>query len=444
MIDNKKITIGENLKRIRKELGLKQYEITGGKITRNLISLIENNKAKLYENNAIIIAENINNILIEKNLDMYIESEDILNPKRYEAKKKSNIYIEKLEQNLVKKNYNIEEKLLVEMESFLNKWNLNYEKIKIYELLGDIYYYSNDFDKEFLYLTRALESSFLYPNRKDNYKIISKLVSNCINTDKYKEAIRLGNFGLKSKKNMPNEHKAIFHYNNALAYKKLDLINESIEELNSAKKHVKTTDYDTTIKILTLEGICYLKKGKYKSSLNTYNQALHILKSENNYEDICLIYVNIIEIFIKQKDTNNILKYLDIINNLIPHVNENSLLLAKIHLEISNAYFFLKDYDSTEKHLKKALIYAKNNNGKNLYVKMLLKLLEFYNKTNEFEKINNYIEDLKEETLNIPINDEINLCLSLILYYVEHDYNEKAQQLIKQILKERGQQNDSI
>ena len=54
------LSVGQNLKRIRKELNLKQYAITGGKITRNLISLIENDKTPLYEDNAKIIAETMN------------------------------------------------------------------------------------------------------------------------------------------------------------------------------------------------------------------------------------------------------------------------------------------------------------------------------------------------------------------------------------------------
>lgn len=94
MVKDENITVGQNLKRIRKELELKQYSITGGKITRNLISLIENDKTPLYEDNAKIIAENMNSNAMEKNMNIYIEPEDILDPKRYDAKKMQ-MYISK-------------------------------------------------------------------------------------------------------------------------------------------------------------------------------------------------------------------------------------------------------------------------------------------------------------------------------------------------------------
>ena len=73
---------------------------------------------------------------------------------------------------LDEKKFEIEVKELQEIELFLNHWNLNDKKAKIYELLGDIYYYSHDFDKEFIYLTKALECTFMLSNRKSDYKIL--------------------------------------------------------------------------------------------------------------------------------------------------------------------------------------------------------------------------------------------------------------------------------
>ncbi|MFS8541551.1 MAG: helix-turn-helix domain-containing protein [Tissierellales bacterium] len=119
----KKITAGENLKRIRKDLNLKQHEIAGNDVTRNLISLIENNKTPIYYNVANIISKNINKILCERGLDIYIQAEDILNPERYEARSVANNYIKMLEKHLQEKNYNLKVDELNEIENFLNKWN---------------------------------------------------------------------------------------------------------------------------------------------------------------------------------------------------------------------------------------------------------------------------------------------------------------------------------
>ncbi|KXG74435.1 helix-turn-helix domain-containing protein [Thermotalea metallivorans] len=50
---------GEKIRRIRTFLGAKQEDIAGDKITRNLISYIENGKTRLMRSTAEIIAENL-------------------------------------------------------------------------------------------------------------------------------------------------------------------------------------------------------------------------------------------------------------------------------------------------------------------------------------------------------------------------------------------------
>ncbi len=72
---NSILTPGKRLKKIRKALGLKQFEITGGLITRNLISIIENEKASLTDNVADILCVNINSICIKKGIDFSITPE---------------------------------------------------------------------------------------------------------------------------------------------------------------------------------------------------------------------------------------------------------------------------------------------------------------------------------------------------------------------------------
>ena len=59
MDDANLLTPGEKIKKIRKDFKIKQNEITGGKITRNLVSLIENNRADLTASTAEIIANSI-------------------------------------------------------------------------------------------------------------------------------------------------------------------------------------------------------------------------------------------------------------------------------------------------------------------------------------------------------------------------------------------------
>ena len=74
---NQNMLPGENLKSIRKFLNLKQIDIAGSQITRNLVSLIENNKTPINYKTAQLISENINTILCNRFSNALLSIEDI-------------------------------------------------------------------------------------------------------------------------------------------------------------------------------------------------------------------------------------------------------------------------------------------------------------------------------------------------------------------------------
>ena len=433
------LSVGQNLKRIRKELNLKQYAITGGKITRNLISLIENDKTPLYEDNAKIIAETMNIALEEKKLDIIIEPEDILNPARYDAKKRADEYIEELKNFLDEKNFEIKEEKLEEIERFLNHWNLSDKKATIYELIGDLCYYKHDLDNEYKYLTRALDYSFIYPQKKDVYKIVLKLVANYINTGKYEEAIRLGNFGLGSQKEMTDRSKGLFYYNIGLAYSHLNRSDNCLEQVNMAKKYIKNVNDNVAIRIMILEGNSFTKKKEYDKALEAYAHALEMLRDhQNDYEGLYLVYINSIEVFINQKNHSKVTEYLDLIMDVFPHLTKMPHYITNAYLDVSDAYSFLKKYDSCEKYLKIALKSAKNKNEKELQSRILLKMFDFYTERDEDEKIDYVMRELTEYISNIPKDDKAALSAKLILYYLKDKDEEKAKKLAQKIINKGG------
>lgn len=419
-------------------MNLKQYAITGGKITRNLISLIENDKTPLYEDNAKIIAETMNIALEEKKLDIIIEPEDILNPARYDAKKRADEYIEELKNFLDEKNFEIKEEKLEEIERFLNHWNLSDKKATIYELIGDLCYYKHDLDNEYKYLTRALDYSFIYPQKKDVYKIVLKLVANYINTGKYEEAIRLGNFGLGSQKEMTDRSKGLFYYNIGLAYSHLKRPDDCLEQVNMAKKYINNVNDNVASKILIVEGLSFAKKKEYDKALDSYDQALKMLDQQMDYEGLYLAYVNSLEVFINQKDSSKVAEYLDLIMNIFHYLSKMPYYITNAYLDISDAYSFLKEYDSCEKCLKTALKSSKNKNEQNFRSKILLKLFNFYVERNENEKVDYVMKELIEYISNIPKDGKTVLLAKLVSYYLKNNNEEKAKKLAQEIINKGG------
>ncbi len=435
MINEKEITVGENLKRIRKELGLRQHQIAGEEITRNLISLIENDKAVLYDNAANIMAKNINKIMYEKNINIYIKPEDLLRPERYNARKKANTYIGELENILIKKEFNIESKKLNEIEAFLNQWDFVDKKVRIYELLGDIFYVSNNLNKEYYYYFKALEASYDYPNMKDRYKLALKLVYNCIVTGKNEEAINLCNYMLLNQKDIPDRFRGVFYYNSAIAHRNLNDTGKCLKALNNAKKHFNDDNIKDLRNVLMLEGVCHYVNNNYSRSLQSYNEILKILDEVNNLDEVCVTYVNIINVYIKKNDKENVIKYFDKAMVNLPYINEDSFYLPEIYFEVSNIYLYLKNYESCERYLNAALALSKKSGKHNLHKKFLSYLVELYIEANWSDRLFDLINTFENEIINIKLNEEFTLALKLLLYYLRQDNFEATKNIIVNLLQ---------
>lgn len=429
------ITVGQNLKRIRKDLGLKQHQIAGEDITRNLISLIENDKAALYDTAANIMARNINKIMSERSLNIFIKPEDLLIPERYDARKKANSYVEELENILINKEFDIELEELNEIEAFLNEWDLTDKQVRIYELLGDIFYASNNLSKEYYYYFKALESSYKLPNMKDRYKIALKLVYNCIITGKFEEAISLCKYMLLSQRDIPDRTKGFFYYNIALSYSKLGQLPKCLSELKNAMKYITKTNKKEIKNILFLESACYSKIGDLDKALDSFCKILEILDVNTDIDEICVAYINMMQIYVQQNDRENLLKYFDKLMVDLPYVSEDSYYLPEIYFQISNIYSYLKEYTESEKYLITALALAKQNENLSLYKKFKSKQIELYINANWPDKLESLLINIKEEIKSINLSPDFILILKLVLNYIKQSNYETAESLILNILK---------
>lgn len=432
-----KISVGQNLKRIRNDLNLKQYEIAGNDITRNLISLIENDKTPIYYNVANIISNNINKILHQRGLNIYIQAEDILNPERYNSRNKANEYIEILKKHLAEKDYELTVDELNEIENFLNKWNFIDKKVEIYQLLGEIYYNAKDPNREYYYYIKALEISYEHPNMKDRYKIITRLVYNCILTKKYHEAIRLCEFALSTQENLSDRQKGIFHYNLALSYYYLKDYFKALDHIIYAKFYIPLDSYEDMKKILLLEGICNSEIKNYEKSLKIYDRLVKIIEKDKNIEDICIIYLNMLQIYVDINDKSKAVKYHDILQNHLNNIKEDSHYLPEMLFNLSDYYLYINDNESCENNLCKALWLAKKHKNTVVFTKILSKLLDLYAKNDQHEKIIFLIEQYEDEVDSLILNGNNKILLKIIYSLLEYDYNY-TKNLIYKLLNKKG------
>lgn len=429
------ISLGENLKRIRKELSLRQHEITGGEITRNLISLIENNRTPLHERNARLIAMNINNVFKERYKDIYIDPEDIMNPERYEAKKQADICIEHLEEYVQKKQYNIDEGYIKEIEDFLSNWDIPEKKVRIYELLGDMCYYNKDYECEYLYLTRALENYFIKPIKEDIYILVIKLISSCIVTSKFHEAKRLTNLKSINLDKAPNKYKVIFYYNKSLAYEKLGLYDDALRIIEVSKMYISSENKEAFESSLILEGICYDKKGLKDKAISKFKDVLVVL--EDDYEKIGLTYINIIDLYMSMDSREKVMEYINKLILVTSQIPSDNVYLSRIYYCLSRAYEYLGIYDSAEDYYIKALNESKDKKETNRCIEIANSFLSFCISTNQHNKIVTYNELFTDILTMSKLDSRTELILKLIMIKLEHKELDEAKHFIKKVLEWR-------
>ncbi|MTI47846.1 MAG: tetratricopeptide repeat protein [Firmicutes bacterium] len=385
MKERTNMTLGENLKSIRKELGLRQHEIVGDEITRNLISMIENNKTPLYYRTAKLIADNINRISKERNLDIHIDPEDIMDPRRIEAKKQADRYIEKLQSYIRNNHYEVEEYYIREIEAFLKKWNISDKKVVIYELLGKISYHYNDLQRQYNYLTRGLENYFVNPIKKDIHKLVMSLIGNCIFTGRYREAINLSNLDCMSADRLSDELKVKLNFNVALAYKNLERYDKALYYLQELKKYIGSNNSEGLRKSLILEGICYNEKGQEDKAIEIYLKAIQILDDED--KEKAVVYANILDIYVSQKDKERAEEYRNKLVSLLPIFESANEYISNIYYNLAEASELLGQNDLAEEYYKKSIIKAVEFNKIDYAIKGQLTLLDLYSRTNSEDKI---------------------------------------------------------
>lgn len=90
------LSSGDKIKLIRKKYGLRQDDIVGEEVTRNLISQIEHNKAKLTKSTAEIIIKNLKEIAKKNNLEMDVTADYLLEDELAQANSILENYVDEL------------------------------------------------------------------------------------------------------------------------------------------------------------------------------------------------------------------------------------------------------------------------------------------------------------------------------------------------------------
>lgn len=372
------LTPGEKIKSVRKTLDLKQEDITCGEVTRNLVSIIENNKANLTESVAKIIEENINRICKERNIEFTITKEYLLEDIVSQAKKVASEYIEYITKLPVEEINNIDD-TLSEIDIFLKKYDTEEKRGELYFEIAIKFINNKQYNKAIDYLLKAYESS---KNIDFTTKILLRLSLCDIYLAKYDDAVNYCKILIDLSEN--NQMRFYGKYNLALCYKKLHKLESALEILNDINLNCNLENsINDYIKVQLLLGSCLNELKSINKAIEVYKDLLKVV--ENKKDRICILS-NLADVYCNIKDNVNLEKTC---NKMLKLIKENPGVLEEYE-----AYIYL----SLARHIRIS------TNDKDTVIELLIKALEDF-KTAKCSLYFEDIEGLISDLLDIFIED---------------------------------------
>lgn len=422
---------GEKIRRIRSYLGLKQYDITGGKVTRNLISYIENGKTKLVRDTAVIIVEAMNEFAEKKKIPLNIDVEYLMRDEAAQARILLERYIDNLKKYMNNEHEEFENELNKAKNVFKN-WDIADKKAEIYELAGDYYYKREQFNESHINYLKSLECYIRFSNHLKTAELYSKL-GRCANWLKnYQESINLNNYALAilENENVDNgyiEKRVLF--NTALAYKKLGLADEALPLLEELENRVglKEAQY---CDILLLKANCYFDKENYSVAKKIFHEIVDIAMNNREQEFLALVYMNLSELHLKINEEEKSIEYIN--KSLEIRLNTNYEYLEEIYIELGKRYREIKKYDLSEKYLVKALKETNMKEKRYIQIDVYKELLKSYIYGGKDSSIDELIKNAKKilDNKDYKVNEAKDIFFQAAHYYIDKNI-EKSKELLE-------------
>ncbi|WP_315118618.1 hypothetical protein [uncultured Clostridium sp.] len=388
---------------------------------------------------------NINSMFANESLNFYIIEDSLI--------KKDPSHINDIFDKLIDLLTNYKEDsqmdfvdIIENIESFLI--NIDYDildilekKILLYEKIGDMFRAKKEYYLAYTYYIKAFENYYNSFNDIKFLKVLSRISYCCIMLTKYKESIHFGNIVYSYINNGSIHSRLCFDvlFNNALAYKKLNLFDQSLKEIEYIEKNLPPESLVDTADLIVLKSNCLKEKGQYIEAIQLNSYLLSILP--NSEEEIKLTsIINLLELYSAIKDTENIKKCLDtylyIIDNYKPlntykYIDKYS---PEIYHGLGVAYKCIGKYAIAIKYFNDAIDKGEFYRNNIIINTSLDNLFDIYADPDNNLDINVLKYKLLELLSISTITINTSILLKFINYYNEQNSGDEVRNLLRLML----------
>jgi tetratricopeptide (TPR) repeat protein len=417
MFNNEIMPPYERIKKYRINiLGATQEEISAGVCTTIWLSKIENNKRNPTVSLATGIAKNFNKIAKKKGIKIeLITPEELMQD---EDKQANYIFTNSIMKELKEiKEISVFDEKLLKAEELIEKYNItDNNKIEMYKLTADFYYYKYRYAKSDFMCEIGLKISI---NSKNSFEEVTFYIyksRNNIFTENYVKALQQLSYAEKLNDDIVNDELSIMIlYYKALTYKKLCEYDTALECFKILKQF-EITDYKMLLRVKMNHSNCLNDYHKFNEAEKEYKEILSIAMKYDDKNFIAQAYRNLSELYFNKKEYKH----------AAMHIKE-SLLYNPDNKDICETLYFASKVlqnlnEDVEKYLLQALEVCEKNDNENISLieKILYDLVLIYIKKEDKENLMLIADKAKE------LNTDYSLIYAEIGEYYRGRNEEKS------------------
>jgi len=337
------LSLGEKIKRRRKQLNMTLKDLAKDRITPGQISLVESGRSNPSVDLLEYLADALNT-----SVEYLMESEES------QAEKISLYYEQVGESCILQGDYEKGQRYIDNALYYCEKYNLEYRKAMIYFITAKSYMYKKDFP--------MAQKFFLSANvifiKNNNYEQIIKTFLNLANIALELRAYHSASSYLKQAEKVYLDNKVVddflmgeIHYNMARTYYDIEELDSALEYSYSAKKRFEQIyndeDYANNLFCLAED---FNKKGDLLNAIKYSKKTLEVYKKIQYNKSIVNIEHNLGKLFYELGDLDESTKHYEISRNV--SIQNNVGYVNDILLDICKNYLKLKNTEQCSKILK--------------------------------------------------------------------------------------------
>ncbi|WP_300381345.1 helix-turn-helix transcriptional regulator [Clostridium sp.] len=351
------LTLGEKIKRRRKELDMTLKDLAGDRITPGQISLVESGRS----NPSMDLLEYLAGAL-QTSVEYLMESEDT------QAEKISIYYEQVAESYILTGDYSTSEKYIENALYYVEKYNLEYRKAKILYLRGKIYIAKGELTLAQQYF---LSCNSIFIKNNNNEEIINTFLNLGKITLKTKSYHSASSYLRQAEKvyldnSIGNDFLlGEIYYCMAKSYFKMEEISKAIDYSFLAKSKFEQVhnkeEYAKTLLLISEE---YNKKGDLSNAIKYSQKTLELYKELEEMNNISDIENNLGKLFFEFENIEESFKHYEISKDIRIRKKDNKII--ETLLNICENHIKLKNISKCEEVLKEIASYLKDEDIKGL------------------------------------------------------------------------------